>query len=170
MLLRPVAATAAVLIGLTLTTLLALSCLVVLWRTTLLSLSGPTTPGFYADARYTRSIFYVLKFFFEKNTKRLRALDMSGSVYRSSKRVGLKLRNVNSMSLLRWYLAAAFGFILCYFIINHCSFVPAITTSTVHTLTQSAWQLLQYWKVGSTTLLAATIKLGAQLLFEILGK
>ena len=128
------------------------------------------TSKFYANARYTSSIFYTLKFFFEKNTKHLHALDKLGSVYRSSKWVGLKLRNVDSTSLLRWYLAAALGLILCYFIINPSSFVPAVATSAVHTLTQSAWQLLQYWKVGSITLFAATIKLGAQLLFERLGR
>jgi hypothetical protein len=74
------------------------------------------------------------------------------------------------MSLLRWYLAATFGLILCRFIVNPHSFVPAVATSAVHTLTQSAWQLLQYWKVGSITLFAATIKLGAQLLFERLSR
>ena len=128
------------------------------------------TSKFYANSRYTSSIFYTLKFFFEKNTKHLRALDKLGSVYRSSKWVGLKLRNVNSASLLRWYLAAALGLILCYFIVNPSSFVPAVATSAVHTLTQSAWQLLQYWKVGSITLLPALIELVARrLLFEMLG-
>ena len=128
------------------------------------------TSKFYANARYTSSIFYTLKFFFEKNTKHLRALDKLGSVYRSSKWVGLKLRNVNSASLLRWYLAAALGLILCYFIVNPSSFVPAVATSAVHTLTQSAWQLLQYWKVGSITLFPALIELVARrLLFEMLG-
>jgi len=59
------------------------------------------TSKFYANARYTSSIFYTLKFFFEKNTKHLHALDKLGSVYKSSKWVGLKLRNVDSTSLLR---------------------------------------------------------------------
>jgi hypothetical protein len=40
-------------------------------------------------------------------------------------------------SLLRLCFAAALGLILCYFIINPPSFVPAVATSAVHTLTQS---------------------------------
>ena len=71
----------------------------------------------------------------------------------------------------RWHFAAAFGLILCYFIVNPSSSLPTAATSTVHALTQSAWQLLQYWKVGSITLFAALIKRVAQrLLFEMLGK
>jgi hypothetical protein len=74
-------------------------------------------------------------------------------------------------SLLRLCFAAALGLILCYFIINPPSFVPAVATSAVHTLTQSVWQLLQYWKVGSITLSAALIELlTRRLLFEMLGK
>jgi len=38
------------------------------------------TSKFYANACYTSSIFYALKFFFENNTKHLRALDMLGSL------------------------------------------------------------------------------------------
>ena len=88
------------------------------YRMHLKEFADSITSKFYANACYTSSIFYALKFFFENNTKHLRALDMLGSLYRSSKWGGPKLRNVNSTSLLRWYLAAAFGLILCYFIVN----------------------------------------------------
>lgn len=126
------------------------------------------TSKFYTNARYTSSIFYILKFFFEKNTKHFHAVDKLGSVYRSSKWVGLKLRNVNSMSLFKWCLAAAFVFMLCYWIINPSGSIPTVAASAISVVTQSVWQLLQYWKVGSVTLLAATAKGSAELALSTL--
>ena len=56
---------------------------------------------FYSNSRYTNSIFRTLKIFFEKNTKHFNAVDKLGNVYRSSKWVDLKLRNLNATSLFR---------------------------------------------------------------------
>jgi len=124
------------------------------------------TSKFSTNARYTSSIFYTLKFFFEKSTKHFHVLDELGIVYRSSKWVSLKLRNINSTSLFKWFIAAAIGLTLCYIVVNPSGLVPIVVTSAVHTFNQSAWQLLQYWKVCSVTVLVSTVKLWTQLLLK----
>ena len=61
------------------------------------------TAKFYSNSRYTSSFFSTIKFFFEKNNKYLNTVDKLGNVYRSSKWVDLKLRNLNASSLLRLF-------------------------------------------------------------------
>ena len=83
---------------------------------------------FYSNARYTNSFFQTLKFFFEKNTKHFNTLDKLGNVYRSSKWVGLKLRNLNATSLSRFgiFMVLVFGLIFLTLKLSGSSFIALL--------------------------------------------
>jgi len=80
---------------------------------------------FYSNARYTNSFFQTLKFFFERNTKHFNTLDKLGNVYRSSKWVGLKLRNLNATSLSRFgiFMVLVFVFVFLTLKLSGSSFM-----------------------------------------------